>query len=133
MRDEPGAGAREFHHRAHEPDRVGEAERGEQFAEPAGEIGPVTREQLVGALAVEDHLDAVVAREPHHAVLRIHGEAAERLALHGDEPVDVGDDLGGLDPHGVLVGARRTRRHLDERRLVDLGTGRDEAEGAQVR
>ena len=133
LRDEPGAGAGEPHHRAHEPDRVGKAERGEQFAEPPREIGTVTREQLVGALAVEDHLDAVVARKPHHPVLRIHGETAERLALHGDQPIDVGDDLRGLDPHGVLVGARRPRRHLDERRLVDLGTGRDEAEGAQVR
>ena len=31
------------------------------------------------------------------------------------------------------VGARRARRHLDERRLVDLGAGRDEAEGAKIR
>ena len=130
--DQHRARARQRHHGAHEAYRFGYPERRQQLGQPAGQIRAITREQLIRPLPVEYHLDAVLVRQSHHAMLGVHGEAAERLALHCHQPVDIVDDLIRLDPHHVALRADRPRGKLDIRRFINLRSGRREAERPKV-
>ena len=85
-------------------------------------IRRVARHQLVGTLTVDHHRD-MLARLPHHAVLRVRSGRDHRLLLGPHEVAEVGHErlrVGFHLVHGQRVGALRRHRVDVAFLVVDL-------------
>lgn len=92
----------------------------------------VAREQLVGALPVQQHLDADLPRALEHAVLHVVRGAARRLVLGVDQRVEVAGHLLRRRADLVDDRARSAGHHVDPALFVDRGIVRDEAEAMEL-
>jgi hypothetical protein len=100
--------------------------------EPRGHQSVIATQQLVGALAVEHHLDARVPRQTEHPVLRMDARAAERLVLRLEQRVEVARQVGRAEPNRVHLRARCTGGHPEPALLIEGGIVRHVSEGVDL-
>ena len=79
----------------------------------------VAGERLVGALAVEHHLQPGLFGRPHHEPLRDDRRGAERLVLGADDRRQHVDELARVERDPVRLRARLRDDRLRERPLVE--------------
>ena len=90
-------------------------------SDPRAGVERIAGEHLVGALAIEHHLDAGAARGREHPMLGVDAGADKGQILIGDQPVEIAHQLAGLKPHLVHGRAGCRADHIGEAFLVEGG------------